>query len=365
VKILLFNWKDSHHPLAGGAEDATVNLLSRLAAMGHEVTWFTSMYPGAKPTSVEESVRYIRRGNIYSVHGHARTYLSKLTASDWPDIVVDEVNTRPFNPAKSLPPGIPVVNFIHQLAREIWWSEVPFPLSLIGRYWLENRWLRAISNHPTITVSASTRADLLSLGFPKVKIIHLGLSDLPRSLNVTKPDPPRLLFVGRLSKGKKVQDAVEAFIALRRRVQCSLTVVGSGPMYGELTRRYSGVAHFTGRVSYEEKLRLLQEASILLVPGTREGWGLVVLEAQSQGAVPVVYDVPGLRDAVDFGRSGVLVPSASPDGMAQAAGDLLQDHSRREQMVQLGWKWCQQFTYERTTREFLQLLTDRTFLRPE
>lgn len=362
MKILFLNWKDSHHPLAGGAEEFTVNLLSRFAAMGHEVTWFTSMYDIARRSSVEGGIHYIRSGNIYSVHAHAKRYLSTLAPSERPDIVVDEVNTRPFDPSKSLPPGIPVVNLIHQLAREIWWTEVPFPLALVGRYWLEKRWLRAISTHPTITISASTRQDLLALGFRNVKIVHVALTEIPASLELSKPEPPHLLFVGRLTRGKKARDAIEAFVALRKRVDCLMTVAGDGPLLGELTRRYGDVAHFTGHVDNETKKRLFRDASVLLVPGTREGWGIVVLEAQSYGAIPVVYDVPGLRDAVDFGRSGVLVPGVSPMSMAQAVGDLLLDQARRTQLAQEGWKWCQQFTYEVATREFLRYLTDPEFL---
>jgi glycosyltransferase involved in cell wall biosynthesis len=362
VKILVLNWKDPHHPLAGGAEYFSFNLLSRIAAMGHEVTWFTSIYPGAGAESVENGIRYVRSGSIYTVHSKARSYLASLPPADLPDVVLDEVNTRPFDPARALPRRVPVVNLIHQLAREIWWSEVPFPLAFVGRYILEDRWLRRISRHPTLTISESTRKDLTALGFRNVRIVPVALEGTPEPFDDVKPVPPHLLYIGRLTKGKGAEDALEAFCIIRRTVQCSMTVVGDGPLLPRLAHRYSDIAQFTGRVDGAEKQRLLGEATILLVPGTREGWGLVVLEAQSRGAVPIVYNVPGLRDSVDFGRSGLLSPHPSPSSMALATCDLLSNPNRLHQLAREGWKWCQQFTYDRATREFLQQLTDQEFL---
>ena len=52
----------------------------------------------------------------------------------------------------------PVVALIHQLAREIWFYETPFPVSLLGRYVLEPSWLSAYRDVPAMTVSNSSAA---------------------------------------------------------------------------------------------------------------------------------------------------------------------------------------------------------------
>ena len=64
---------------------------------------------------------------------------------------------------------------IHQLAREYWFYETPFPISYLGYHLLENRWLRTYVEVPTVTVSQSTKQDLVTLGFKRVFIVPEGL----------------------------------------------------------------------------------------------------------------------------------------------------------------------------------------------
>jgi hypothetical protein len=83
------------------------------------------------------------------------------------DVIIDEINTRPFLTPKFIKNGEQVVALIHQLAREYWFYETPFPISYIGYHFLEDRWLRNYVNIPTVTISESTKKDLLNLGFKK------------------------------------------------------------------------------------------------------------------------------------------------------------------------------------------------------
>ena len=53
----------------------------------------------------------------------------------------------------------------------------------------------------------------------------------------------------------------------------------------------------------------MSRAHVLLVPGVREGWGLVVTEANAMGTPAMAYDVPGLQDSVINGVTGKLVAS--------------------------------------------------------
>jgi glycosyltransferase involved in cell wall biosynthesis len=356
MKILLLNWKDQHHPLAGGAEDYTFNILKRLAQRGHEITWFTSAYDGGLPESDEAGIHYVRRGSYQTVHYKARSYLRSITPESKPDVVIDEVNTRPFSPAKYLRVKVRIFNLIHQLAREVWFNEVPLPLAIVGRYVLEDRWLRGIARFPTITVSESTRSDLISLGFADVRIVHNALSKAPPELNNTKDKPPLLIFCGRLTKGKRPDDALRAFRIVRSSTPCSMTVIGSGPLLSKLKERYPEVT-FLGHVTDSVKADALRRAMVMLTPGTREGWGRVVLEGQASGVVPVVYNVNGLRDAVDFGNAGVLLSSNTPEAMGAAVIELLRDNEVTMKLSRAGRTWSAQFTYDKSADDFEKILS--------
>jgi glycosyltransferase involved in cell wall biosynthesis len=355
MKILVLNWKDHHHPLAGGAEDYTYNVMKRLASKGHQIRWFTSAYPGAERTSSEVGIEFIREGTYRTVQGRSKHFLESLASSDAPDIIVDEVNTRPFNPSRASSPKVPIVNLIHQLAREVWFEEVPLPLAVVGRYFLEDYWLKKIRAHPTITVSKSTESDLRQIGFQNVDVVYNALPDGVEWKCGPKDEPPLLLYLGRLTKGKRPQDCLEAFRMIRGKRNCSMSVVGSGPLLERLRQMYPEV-NFLGHVSESVKHDLLSRASILFATGTREGWNRGVLEAQAHGVVPIAQDVPGLRDAVTNGQSGIVVFPRNPKAIADSATALLRDPDRLFSLSRTSIQWATKFTYSVATSKFESIL---------
>ena len=72
---------------------------------------------------------------------------------------------------------------------------------------------------------------------------------------------------------------------------------------------------FWGRVPEATRNELLQRAEVLCTSPLREGWGLVVTEANAMGTPVIGYDVPGLRDALAF-RNGWLC-ACTPEKMAE------------------------------------------------
>ncbi len=355
MKVLILNWKDPKHPRAGGAEVFTFEVARRLVQLGDDVTWFCSSFAGGSATSVQEGIKIVRSGSLYTVFGAARRYVNKLSSKEMPDIVVDEVNTRPFNPTAYLPRRTPVCNLVHQLAREVWFQETPFPISVLGRYLLEDWWLRGVSHLPTLAMSESTKADLLELGFDHVELTRTGLSSDSFAYPLRKQEPPLLLSISRLTKGKRVRDAIEAYRLVRREIPCDLVVIGSGPLEAKLRRAYPEV-QFVGRVPDSTRDNLLERASIILVPGTREGWGRVALEAQARGTVPVVYNIPGLRDAVDFGKQGRMALRNSPRALASACLELLRDKGELERQSRTCFEWSKGFNWDNTATTFREFL---------
>ena len=78
-------------------------------------------------------------------------------------------------------------------------------------------------------------------------------------------------------------------------------------------------------LSRRELYERMARAHCLLVPSVREGWGLVVVEANAVGTPAVGYDIRGIRDSIRPGETGVLVTAGDPEALGQAAAALVTD----------------------------------------
>jgi glycosyltransferase involved in cell wall biosynthesis len=90
----------------------------------------------------------------------------------------------------------------------------------------------------------------------------------------------------------------------------------------------------------------------------KEGWGLTVVEANACGVPVVGSDVPGLRDSIQDGVTGFLVPYGDADAFAKRTVDLLTDPALHARMSAAGEAWARSLTWERTADEM-----ERVFLR--
>ena len=159
MRILVFNWKDLTHPAAGGAEVYTEECARQLVKRGHDVTLFVSAVEGQPADDHVEGVRIVRRGGRLGVYRAAREFWKSEGERHF-DVVIDEINTRPFLTPRYIR-STPIVALIHQLAREVWRYEVPLPVGLLGRYVFEPTWLRSYRSCLLYT-SPSPRDGLLS-----------------------------------------------------------------------------------------------------------------------------------------------------------------------------------------------------------
>lgn len=355
MRILILNWRDVRSPRAGGAEVVTHEVSRRLVGAGHEVTQFVARPDGLLPHEEVDGVTVVRRGSELTTRLAAPRFARRVA---W-DVVVEEINTLPyFAPLWS---RAPVVLFMHQLAREVWFYESPRPLAPLG-YAAESVYLQAYRGCPKITVSASTRDDLLRLGLGgPVHVIPEAVSTPVLERLPAKRPAPRLVWVARLVPSKRPGHAVRALAALRELLpEATLTLVGDGPERARIERLAAelGVADaltLTGRVGEVEKLALLRSAGVLIACSAREGWGLTVTEAGRLGTPAVAYGVPGLRDSIVDGRTGVLTPQ-SPEALAAAVRALVADEARYTRLRDGAWRLARDLTWDRTASAFERVL---------
>ncbi len=349
------NWRDIANPAAGGAEVFTHQVARHWANWGHEVTVLTSRFENAPPEDSLDGVRVIRVGNRFTVYNRAKqAYLKRFRGQM--DVVIDEINTRPFFTPRYVEQSTALVALIHQLAREFWFYETPFPVNIIGRYLLEDHWLRSYREIPTITVSQSTLNDLLALGFHNVSVVPEGISVKVDS-QLEKESIPTLIYVGRLKRAKLPHHAIQAFRVAKKKVpDVRLWIVGDGYMRERLKREAPEGTTFFGRVSEAKKEELLTRAHVLLYPAVREGWGLTVSEAGALGTPAVGYDVPGLRDSIRDGETGMLVPSRNATKLGEVAASLLINRELRERLAREAALWAGSLSWDRSARIMIDRL---------
>ena len=168
---------------------------------------------------------------------------------------------------------------------------------------------------------------------------------------------PILLCVGRLARDKGFATAIQALGRIDS-PDARLVVLGGGPERNllEETARKAGVSSrvdFLGSKPRDEVVDHLAAADIFLFPTERdEAAPLVPLEAMAAGLPVVASDIGGGAELIDNGKSGVLVPPAAVDSLAQAIDSLVASDALRRRMGEAAReRIVERYTIEAMTRQ--------------
>lgn len=364
LNILWFSWKDIEHPESGGAEIVTHELLKHASDDGHDVVLISSCFPRGASFVKKDGYKIWRVGNRWTVYLKAwRLYKEKYLG--WPDIVIDECNTIPFFTRFYIKESRRM--FFHQLCREIWFYQMIWPLSWLG-FVIEPLYLWILRKEIVITVSNSTKNDLCRFGFTteNINIISEGIEIEPiNSLeSVKKDDVPTMLILGAIRPMKRTLDMISAFELTKKDIPTLKLIIagsGNGEYMDKVTKKieysyYKKDISYLGRVSLEVKKEIMGKAHVLAVASVKEGWGLVVTEANSQGTPCVVYDVDGLRDSVMDGETGYICECNTPSNMARKIRMLLEFKSDYEIIRRNAWEMSKQITFSKSYNDFKRLI---------
>ncbi len=316
--ILFVAWRDLANPRAGGSEVLVDRLAEGMAARGDRVTLLCGGPVGARPYQV------IRSGGSYTQFLRAPlAYHRRLRDCD---LVVEVCNGMPFfAPLWSRRPMVCLVNHVHT---ELWGVRLPPVLAAAGRFTETVLMPRAHRKNLFLTVSSSTASALTEIGVRQDQIRQVcnGVEP-PQPLTPRSPEP-LFLALGRLTDYKRIDLLLRLWERVRHVVGGQLVIAGDGPERARIEALAGPGVVVTGRVSEEEKHRLLCAAWMLLHPAMIEGWGIVIAEAAIRGTPGIGFDVPGLRDSVVDGETGLLVRSEGR--FASAWASLALDHRTRE-----------------------------------
>ena len=367
--VVVFNWRDTRHPLGGGSETYIESIAEQLCARGHRVTIVCAHYPGAARRERRGEVEFIRRGGRLSIYGWAAAlYLAGAVGLGplakrrlgRPDVVIDVGNGLPF--LSPLYVRVPVIELVHHVHREQWPVVMGPRLARFG-WWVES-WLapRVYRRCRYVTVSEATRAELVELGVDadRITVVHNGTPPVAGE-PTPRAERPHLVALCRLVPHKRVEVAIRAVAELAPRwPDLTLTVAGQGWWEQEL-REFAtslGVSdrvHFAGYITEEEKHELFSRAWIALTPSIKEGWGLTIVEAGARGTPTVAMaGAGGVAEAIIDGESGLL--AVDEDHFVALVGELLGDDARRDAMGVIAAKHAQSFTWEQSGARFASLI---------
>ncbi len=166
--------------------------------------------------------------------------------------------------------------------------------------------------------------------WPKLRVVHCGLD--PTFLHAEPTPPPaarRLICVARLAEQKGLPILIEAAGRLKARgVDFELTIVGDGPLRGEIEALIARLGlgesvRLLGWRGGPEVKELLQGHWAMVLPSFAEGLPVVIMEALALGRPVITTWVAGIPELVRPGENGWLVPPSSVEALADAMREAL------------------------------------------
>ena len=359
-RILVFNWRDTKHAFAGGAEVYVHEIAKRLVATGNYVTLFCGNDGKSPRNEIVDGVNVIRRGGFYFVYLWAFIYYFTQFRGRY-DIVIDGHNGIPFfTPMYVKEPIICVFYHLHQ---EVFRRSMIKPLAEFACFLERDLMPLAYRNVHFVTISPSSRNEMIEFGLigKGIEIVYSGV-DLESFKPAQKSLKPAILYLGRLKAYKSIGVLITAFKLIAEKVpEASLIIAGSGEEENHLKRlAYQlGVEHkitFTGKISEEEKIKLLQKAWVMVNPSFMEGWGITTIEANACGTPVIGADVPGLRDSIKNFETGYLVSHGDSNGFAEKIIEVLKDLNLRTKMSKKSVAWANNFSWSKASNNFATII---------
>ena len=230
----------------------------------------------------------------------------------------------------------------------------PWKADQLGSGYLLSSWIEKTAVETAdrvIAVSAQMRADILhhfGVDPDRVVVIHNGI-DPERFRRTERRDAlerrgvrePYVLFVGRITDQKGIFHLLEAAEKLPPGVQ--VVLCASAPDTPEIEARlrrsvaqHPSVLWIAEMVPQDDVVQLYSHAAVFVCPSVYEPFGIINLEAMACQTPVVASAVGGILEVVEDGRTGLLVPPASPDDLAGAIRRVLDDRDLAQALGQAG-----------------------------
>jgi glycosyltransferase involved in cell wall biosynthesis len=363
MKILVINWQDIKNPLGGGAEVHLFEIFSRISKLGHDVTLLCSRFDGAKREEIVRGIRVVRYGTRGTFNFVVPFVYYALGKNLQFDVVVEDINKIPFyGPLFVKKPSLGI---IHHLFGKTIYKEVAFPAATY--VYLSERLIPLLyKNVPFSVVSQSSKQELLQMGMREenLTVIYNCVDhQLYRPSGLANFDIPTIAFIGRLKKYKSVDILIKAMRIVADKIdRVKLLIIGDGNDKNQLQRLtvklgLNNIVEFTGYIGERRKVELLEHSHVVVNPSPKEGWGLTNIEANACGTPVIASDVPGLKDSVIDGQTGLLFEYGNIRDLAEKIILILGDRKLRERLSTGALNWASGFNWDVSAAQMLDLLS--------
>jgi phosphatidylinositol alpha-1,6-mannosyltransferase len=364
-------------PRAGGIETFIIGLIERRAFAS------TIVYTSAQENSQEYDANWERKFGVKVIRDSSKILLPtpKVVRRISKLVKTENIKTVAFGAAAPLgllahsikrAGVVRIVALTH--GHEVWWARV-FPFNLlmrrIGRG-VDSLTYLGEYTHQMISRALDQRAKLAMVKIaPGIDTEHFSpqnSEDLRKSLKLTEKKV--IVCVARLVHRKGQDRLIEAMPEiLRSTPNAHLLIVGEGPYRHQLVKRVDQLkikddVTFVGRIGYEQLPEYICAGDLFAMPSRSrflglevEGLGISYLEASACGLPVIAGASGGAPDAVDQGKSGVVVSGVDNDAIAKAVISFLNDPDISKTMGQYGRKWViEKWRWEIWSEAFEQLL---------
>jgi phosphatidylinositol alpha-1,6-mannosyltransferase len=364
-------------PRAGGIETFIIGLIQRRAFAS------TIVYTSAQENSQEYDANWERKFGVKVIRGSSKILLPTPQVARRVSNLVKSENIKTVAFGAAAPLGL----LAHSIKRagvlriialthghEVWWARVfPFNL-LIGRIGKRVDSLTYLGEytHQMISRALDQKAKLAMVKIaPGIDTEHFSprnSKELRESLNLAEKKV--IVCVARLVHRKGQDRLIEAMPEILSSVpNAHLLIVGEGPYRQHLVKRVNQLkikddVTFVGRIGYEQLPEYICVGDLFAMPSRSRFWGLEVeglgisyLEASACGLPVIAGASGGAPDAVDPGKSGVVVNGVDDVAIAKAVISFLNDPETSKTMGGYGRKWVvEKWRWEIWSEAFEQLL---------
>jgi glycosyltransferase involved in cell wall biosynthesis len=362
MKILIFNWQDIKNPFGGGAEVHLHEIFSRIAKLGHKVVLYSCKFKGCLDYEVIDGIEVHRFGSRALFNYYVPFLYKRAIKEDNFDIVIDDLNKIPFY----MPIYVkrPLLAISHHFFGKSIFKEAGI---LQGSYVYFSEYLVNFIYKKTqfAVVSESTKDEFIERGFNPMnfEIIYNAINQqqFPFKHNQTEKDTFRIAYFGRLKKYKSVEQLFYAFARFYKEHKNSkLEIIGKGDYQTYLEK----LAHqldienctiFYGFVSEKEKVRILSEVDLVVNTSQKEGWGITNIEANACGTPVVSANVPGLRDSVSIGNSGLLYEYGNIEDLKEKIDIALINEKKKQHLREGAVSWAKSFSWDISAEKMISL----------
>ncbi|ADZ09559.1 glycosyl transferase group 1 [Methanobacterium lacus] len=361
---------DAAYPwVKGGAERRIYELSTRLVKQGHEVHWYSlawwreerklmdiemdgiKLHGVSKPKPLyTEDRRSIKEAIFFSLHLINPIMKEKFDVVDCQGFPFFSSFVCKFHQAIG---RSKMVITLHEVWGDYWYEYLG-RAGIFGK--LVERSMLALTDR-FITVSQKTERDLQAIKrTDKSHVVPNGI-DLNQITNVKPAETGfELLFAGRLIKEKKVDLLLRSLPkVLKTCPDIKCMVVGDGPERSRLEGlckelELTATVEFSGFMEgYNELISIMKSSEVLVLPSEREGFGMVVVEANACGTPVVVVDYPmnAAKDLVQEGRNG-YISKPDPEDLAQT---IIKTLKNRKNMVETSRSMSKNYDWDRIVDE--------------